>query len=444
VPAAPIVTSRFQDLAEKTATSMGMPHARFTYVPHPVSNKPAAECRRYLEGNDPLTGKPVVEEIAAALTAPLAEEDKKTGFVEASRKRLLEPDTPDNLQRQFLENGQTDGLPIVLPTEEKVSEMLGGTSRKPDEIVGQMRPSPAQPGWKYTVEMVAVNAVMAGAKPKHFPLILALASTGQASIPSSTSSMARMMMINGPIRNELGFNMGIGALGPFSEASAVLGRVWTLLTKNLGGGGKIGTTYLGTMGSNFNYNNICFAEKEEALPSGWKPFHVQKGFKQEDSIVSVFNGWTLLNYSAFNPDQYHQLMRRQMVALEMSGAGAHHTPGINIQTAGILIVDPLVAKALKEEEGFETKEKLNQWLTENVRFTMWNYWNAMPGDLKKAKAGIQPFASLLKRPPESDSPLRLFGPNAGVEIAVVGGETNPFWFAGDFRYLTSASVDKWK
>ena len=421
-----------------------MPHERFTYLPHPVSNKPAEECRRYLEGNDPITGKPVVEEIVAALTIPLSEEDKRTGFVEEPRKKFLEPDTPGNLQRQLLENGRTDGLPIVLPTEEKVSEMLSGTSRKPDDVVGRMRPSPAQPGWTYTVEMVAVNAVMAGAEPKHFPLILALASTGQASIPSSTSSMARMMIVNGPIRNELGFNMGIGALGPFDKASAVIGRAWTLITKNLGGGGKRGTTYLGTLGSNFNYNNLCFAEEEEALPDGWKPFHVQKGFKQEESVVSVFNGWTLLNYSAFNPDPYHQLMRRQMVALEMSGAGAHHTPGINIQTAGILIMDPLVARALRKEEGFETKEKLSRWLTENVRFTMWNYWNAMPADLKKAQSGVEPFASLLKRSPESDSPLELFGPDAGVEITVVGGRTNPFWLAGDFRYLTSASVDNWK
>jgi hypothetical protein len=421
-----------------------MPHERFTYTPHPMSNKPAADYRKDLEGNDPLTGKPIVDEIVAALTEPLTEEDKKTGFVEQPRKRLLDPNTAENLQRLFLESGQTDGLLIVLPTEEKVSEMLGGTSRKPDELVGQMRPSPAQPGWQYTVEMVAVNAVMAGAKPEHFPLILALASTGQASIPSSTSSMARMMLVNGPIRRELGFNMGIGALGPFDEASAVIGRAWTLITKNLGGGGKTGTTYMGTMGSNFNYNNICFAEEEEELPSGWIPFHVQKGFEQEESVVSVFNGWTLLNYSAFNPDPYHQLMRRQMVALEMSGAGAHHTPDVNIQTAGILIMDPLVAKALEEKEGFETKEKLGKWLTENVHFTMWNYWNAMPSDLKKAKAGIQPFASLLKRSPESDSPLQLFGPKAGVEIAVVGGRTNPFWYAGDFRYLTSASVDKWR
>jgi hypothetical protein len=444
VPAAPIIAWRFQDLAEKTASSEGMPHERFTYIPHPVSNKPPAECRIYLEGNDPLTHKPVVEEIVTALTAPLNEEEKKTGFVEQPRNRFLKPDTAENLQRHFLENGQTDGLLIVLPTEEKVSEMLSGTSRKPDELVGQMRPSPAQPGWKYTVEMVAVNAVMAGAKSKHFPLILALAATGQASIPSSTSSMARMMIINGPIRNELGFNMGIGALGPFNEASAVIGRTWTFITKNLGGGGKAGTTYLGTLGTNFNYNNICFAEREEALPPGWKPFHMQKGFKQEESVVSVFNGWTLLNYSAYNPDPYHQLMRRQMVALEMSGAGAHHTPGVNIQTAGLVIMDPLVAKALKEREGFETKEKLNQWLTENVHFTMWNYWNAMPDDLRKAKEGIEPFASLLERSPESDSPLQLFRPNAGAEIAVVGGGTNPYWYAGDFRYLTSASVDEWR
>ncbi len=444
MPTAPIVTSRFQDVSEATAASKGMPRARFTYIHHPVSNKPAAECRKYIEGNDPLTGKPVVEEIVAALTKPLSDEDKKTGFVEKPRERLLKPDTAQNLERQFLENGWTDGLMIALPTEAKVSEMLKATSHKPDEIVGQMMPSPAQAPWKYTVEMVAVNAVMAGAKPKHFPAILALAATGQGSLPSSTSSMARMIVLNGPIRNELKMNMGIGALGPFDETNAVIGRAWTFITKNLGGGGKAGTTYLGTFGNNYNYNNLCFAEKEEDLPSGWKPLHVQKGFKQEESVVSVFNGWTLLNYSAYNPDPYHELMRRQMVALEMSGAGAHHTPGVNIQTAGMLIIDPVTATALKEDESFETKEKLNQWLTENVHFTMWNYWNAMPDYLKKAKEGVQPYASLLKRAPESDSPLQLFSPRAGVEIVVVGGGTNPYWYAGDFRYLASASIDKWK
>ena len=60
---------------------------------------------------------------------------------ERSTPRLVEPDTEENLQRQFHENDWTDYLPIVLPTEERVAAMLAHTSRKPDEIVGHMRPT---------------------------------------------------------------------------------------------------------------------------------------------------------------------------------------------------------------------------------------------------------------------------------------------------------------
>ena len=147
-------------------------------------------------------------------------------------------------------------------------------------------------------------------------------------------------MINGPVRNELGFNMGIGALGPFNEASAVIGRSWTFITKNLGGGGKRGTTYLGTMGTNFNYNNICFAEKEEVLPDGWKPFHVQKGFDQDESIVSVFNGWTLLNYSAAFAVAF-------LLSLYLQ-----YTKGFSPQNAGLILVTmPAVQASLSPLAG---------------------------------------------------------------------------------------------
>ena len=81
---------------------------------------------------------------------------------------------------------------------------------------------------------------MAGAKPEHFPVILALASTGVPSLFTSTTSYARMAVINGPIRNEIKMNSGIGALGPFNYANAVIGRAWTLMSINLDGGGKAG------------------------------------------------------------------------------------------------------------------------------------------------------------------------------------------------------------
>src|ERR1043166_5824761 len=108
---------------------------------------------------------------------------------ERTTPRLVEPDTEDNLQRVFLENKWTDGLPIVLPTEKRVKAMLAGTSRKPAEIVGPMQPTALRVAWEYTVEKVALNAVMAGAKPEYFPVILALAAS-EISARHSTSSSA--------------------------------------------------------------------------------------------------------------------------------------------------------------------------------------------------------------------------------------------------------------
>ena len=105
-----------------------MPNHRFTFVPHPITGTSEELCRKYLEGNDPVTGKPVLQEIIDALTAPLSDEDKRTGSIERPSQRLVKPDTMDNLHRLFLENGWTDGLPIVLPTEARVAEMLKGTS----------------------------------------------------------------------------------------------------------------------------------------------------------------------------------------------------------------------------------------------------------------------------------------------------------------------------
>lgn len=446
VPTVPVVTVCFQELVKTIAYKKAMPNQRFVFVPHPISGRTALECRKYLECNDPIAGKPIVEEIVSGLTKPLTHEEKKTGFIERSASRLVEPNTAENLQGLFVENGLTDGLPIVLPTEDKVADMLKGTSHRPDETVATMRPSPPHEAWEYTVEKVAVNAVMAGAKPQYFPVILAIAATGVTSLFTSTSSFARMVVTNGPIRKQIGMNSGIGALGPFNEANAIIGRAWTLISKNLGGGGVPRQTYLGTQGNNLNYNNVCFSEKEEALPSGWEPLHVQKGFNPGESVVSIFSGWSILNYGAFKPYPIHEVIKRQLVSLEMSGTGGHG-PRANVGIDVTLLLDPLVARDLREKEGFDTKEKFSQWLVENTHMSMWNYKAismGMPDALKAAQGEIEPPGSLSRHLSEAESPLPLLMPGNPVEIIVVGGETNPFWQVGDFRYVASASVDKWK
>jgi hypothetical protein len=131
-------------------------------VPQPVVDLSRSELRAYIEGNDPTSGRPFVREVIEALTCPLDAEDLTGLSFDRSTPRLPAPESEANLQRLFIENHWTDYLPIVRPTEERVAAMMKGTSHPSDEIVGRMRPTSFREFWEYTVEKVAVNAVMAG------------------------------------------------------------------------------------------------------------------------------------------------------------------------------------------------------------------------------------------------------------------------------------------
>jgi hypothetical protein len=153
IPTVPVVTERFQKLVTAIAFKRRIPNMRIVYTPHPVTDRSSAISRRYLEGEDPRTGKPILEEIIAALTEPVSSEDRGTEFLPRDpRPRFLEPDTVKNLEQYFYENNFTDGLPIVLPTEERVAEMLKATSHSPDELVGKIAASTPHEAWEYTVE----------------------------------------------------------------------------------------------------------------------------------------------------------------------------------------------------------------------------------------------------------------------------------------------------
>jgi hypothetical protein len=171
--------------------------------------------------------------------------------------------------------------------------MLTGTDHDPQEVVGRMAVTTHEERFEYTVEKVAVNAVMAGARPEHLPVILATAASKQASMPSSTTSFISMMVVNGPVRNEIGMNCSSGALSPFNYANSVIGRAWTLMSINLAGA-KIGENFTATTGNGVNYNNMCCAENEEL--SIWEPLHVEHGFKADESAVSIFMGWTVKGF----------------------------------------------------------------------------------------------------------------------------------------------------
>src|SRR5690606_22468898 len=142
--------------------------------------------------------RPFMQEVIEGLTSPLTQEDLKGVSFERSLPRLLDPDTEDNLQQFFIDNHWTDFMPVVLPTEARVEQMLAGTSHAPDEVVGRLRPTGFREFWEFTVEKVAVNAVMAGCRPEYLPVVLAMASSGETARSSSTTSFAGLAVVNGP------------------------------------------------------------------------------------------------------------------------------------------------------------------------------------------------------------------------------------------------------
>ena len=380
---------------------------RYIAFPFPVAGQPQSVHHQYIfEGRDVVSGKPMMQAFIDALTVPLTEREKYKGPApepQQAESRFLGTDTEENLQQLFKDLDYTDYLPIILPTEERVAEMLKGTSHKPDEVIKILD----WPGGKreVTVERVAICAVMAGAKPEHLPVILALAN--HIPFGNSTSSMANMILVNGPIRDEIGMNYGTNVMGPHNEANSVIGRSYTIMSKTIGGLHSGKTTW-STLGSTMQYNNVCIAENEEALPEGWEPFHVQMGFKPEDSVITVATGWSYIS-SVFEAQRDYPVyiwMGEYMKALTMGSA--------------TVIMDPTVARLLKDTYGFKTKDQLSKWFSENVEKTLY------PSGQK-----IKPFQA------------------SGIKIIVTGGGIQTTWFVTDFMLGAgmmggSTRIDDWR
>jgi hypothetical protein len=409
----------------------GMP-IRYVAFPFPVAGQPQSVHHQYIfEGTDRVSGKPMMKAILDALTQPLTEKEKYKGPAPEAKPqpRLLTPDTEENLQRLFKDKDWTDYNPIILPTEARVAKMLAATSHKPGEVVKTVNwPGGNRP---LTVERVAICAVMAGAKPEYFPAILALAK----SVPfgNSTSSMSNMILVNGPVRNQIGMNSGTNAMGPHNEANSVIGRVFTLMSKTVGGLHS-GVTTWSSLGNTVQYNNLCIAENEESLPAGWKPFHVQMGFKPADSVVTVGVGWTNISSVGEVQRSYpaNMLMRDYMRSLAMSSA--------------TIVMDPTVAALLKDVQGFKTKESLSQWFANNVEKTVASFLGNGVGSgmaMSFATQGLEPYATWVKLPPETL--IKPFsGNDKGIQIVVVGGKIQTTWFVTDYRLGRGELVDEWR
>ncbi len=194
---------------------------------------------------------------------------------------------PDQWNDYAVEQGWSDGLPLMLPTEEKVERMIEAC-RGDNEPFVPMSPRRVIP----TLKSIAANAVMAGCRPEYFPVVVGAVRAvlnpdyNLHGTLATTHPCSQGMIVNGPLRKKLEINCGSNCFGQGTKANATIGRALQLTLLNVGGA-KPGNMDRATHGSPAKYS-FCFGENEEESP--WEPYHVRRGFAASDSVVTVLAG----------------------------------------------------------------------------------------------------------------------------------------------------------
>ena len=238
----------------------------------------------------PVAGK-MFDTMMVSLTKPITPEETRPNAERTSTGTLtFTADTIEEVIEDFnqlyLDNHWSDGLPVIPPTPARVKWMLGGTSRAPDEVLGPISPR----NGKATIEKIAINAVMAGAKPEYLPVIIA-AVEGLADpqfdelhFATSTGSFNLIIAVSGPIADEIGMNSGLGMFSYGNRANSSIGRAVRLAMINFG---HTWPAYndMALVGRPSAHTFVTFAENQAQSP--WPSYHETQGFQPNDSTVTL-------------------------------------------------------------------------------------------------------------------------------------------------------------
>ncbi len=256
-------------------------------------------------------------------------------MVRLDSQQIEVTDDFEAVQALYLERGWSDGLPIVPPTPERVEAMLASLDSSlftPQQVIAEIPPN-----WGgATVERLAINAVMAGCRPEYLPIIVAaVEAMGDPAfnfyaIQATTHPCAPLLIINGPIRTELGFNSGSGAYGPGWQPNATIGRAIRLALLNIGGAYP-GVGDMSTQGAPSKYT-YCVAENEGENP--WQPLHLERGFRPEQNAVTVLAGEPPHNINDHTGRSADDILTIIAGAMAVTGANNAYTGGETLLALG--------------------------------------------------------------------------------------------------------------
>ncbi len=353
VPTVGVVCTGFERAARLVARAAGLPAMRLLVYPPPNIG---AQTREDLYGSS----LPLIDEVASLLTQPVAGDTAIATSAASGPREIIFTGTLEEVHEHFQEHIWSDGLPIVPPTLEAVEAFLSYTDRSPDEVIGTLQPArlPA------TVWKVAVNGVMAGCRADTMPILLALAEAvadpdfGIEHV-GTTAGMTPLIILNGPIAEQLGFNSGQGVLRPQARMNITVSRFLRLLMVNVAGF-RLGEADMATFGRNY-YPVLAEAETD----SPWPPLCTDRGFAAGDNVVTVMGVDSIAHsFLSDGPAENHLRIIAREVARELGGNLLVAMERFGGRISPVVGLTPLVSGILADA-GY-SRADVRQWLYEHA------------------------------------------------------------------------------
>ena len=361
LPSVSIISSGFLKQAAVVAKGLGLPDMAIAEYPGVPMTDSKEELRRKVQTT-------LLPQIIDGLSSPRGELAGLEAAPEPSPRDIVLRGTLDEINEHFYRNFWSDGLPIVPPTLERIERFLAFTERAPDEVIGQCPPA----NRLATVWNVAVNGVMAGCRPEYMPVLLAVVEAVVDPVykiedAGSTPGWESLIVVNGPIAKQLGFNAGQGVMRTGIQANTSVGRFLRLYLRNLAGfyhapdgadKGSIAQSFL-----------VAAAENEDAVAEiGWQPYSVDRGFKAGDNIVTVQSVVAISapTYTGSENASEHMALIADVIGDRTCG----YWSAIGMVYSNwhpLLMLGPSIAKVFAQD-GW-TKDDIRKYLYERVKLT---------------------------------------------------------------------------
>ena len=439
IPTSSLVCEGFIRQAAATSVGLGLPSMPVALVPgHPGVQDDATLRKNMLEVT---TGR-VIENLTRGGGTGGA-------HAEPGPREIVFSGGFDAVNQYFIDKEWSDGLPIVPPTMAKIEQFLRYTERSPDEILGVALPD----NRAATVWSVAVNGVMAGCRPEYMPILVALVEAmvdPEYGVEHSgnTPGGETLIILNGPIIKQLGFNYTDSVLRDGFQPNTSVGRFWRLYLRNVAGF-LLHKTDKATFGNTWR---VVAAENEAVLAAiGWEPTSAEHGFTRGENTVTIarYTGSNLIaSVSGSTPEMMMPILADAIVrqhswqiTFTMGAAYGALRP--------LVLLSPILAETIARA-GW-SKQDVKQYLFEHARVRardfehMLRVWVEKPiwNLAEEEQAGRIPHVFH-----ESDDPDRLVPIVTTPDLFMIGvtgdpGRTNALVFAhnGRLGWPTSKKIN---